>query len=121
MGIHCQGQREISLEKLAPTIRSEHHGNIEFRRLSRENGGLYLNELQKGLKERRLTLRECARIQTFPDDFNFVIPKKSELISKFLVSPSVGYKLVGNAVPPLMAYHIAKKIEKNWSFYFKND
>ena len=120
MGFHCQGQREISLDKLAPTIRSEHHGNIEFRRLSKHNGGNYTNELQKGLKERRLTLRECARIQTFPDDFNFVIPNKSESRSKFLVSPSVGYKLVGNAVPPLMAYHIAKKIEKNWSFYFKN-
>ena len=120
MGFHCQGQREVSLDKLAPTIRSEHHGNIEFRRLSKHNGGNYTNELQKGLKERRLTLRECARIQTFPDDFNFVIPNKSESKSKFLVSPSVGYKLVGNAVPPLMAYHIAKKIEKNWSFYFKN-
>ena len=121
MGFHCQGQREVSLERLAPTIRSEHHGNIEFRRLSKENGGLYTNELKKGLKERRLTLRECARIQTFPDDFNFVIPNKSDSKSKFKVSPSVGYKLVGNAVPPLMAYHIAKNIEKNWSFYFKKD
>ena len=27
MGKHCQGQKEISLEKLAPTIRAEHHGN----------------------------------------------------------------------------------------------
>jgi DNA (cytosine-5)-methyltransferase 1 len=121
MGFHCQGQREISLDKLAPTIRSEHHGNIEFRRLSKENGGIYTNELIKGLKERRLTLRECARIQTFPDDFNFIIPNRLNSRSKYIVSPSVGYKLVGNAVPPLLAYHIAKKIEKNWSFYFKKD
>jgi DNA (cytosine-5)-methyltransferase 1 len=64
-----------------------------------------------------LTLRECARIQTFPDDFNFVIPHK-EKTTKFLLSPSIGYKLVGNAVPPLLAYHIAKKIESNWDFYF---
>lgn len=119
MGIHCQGQKEIELEKLAPTIRSEHHGNIEYRRLKLSNGGKKTNELQKGLKERRLTLRECARIQTFPDDFNFVIPK-NEMNTKFSVSPSVGYKLVGNAVPPLLAYHIAKKIESNWKFYFNS-
>jgi DNA (cytosine-5)-methyltransferase 1 len=117
MGIHCQGQKEIELDKLAPTIRSEHHGNIEYRRLNIENGGKKIAELQKGLKERRLTLRECARIQTFPDDFNFVIPHK-EKTTKFLLSPSIGYKLVGNAVPPLLAYHIAKKIESNWDFYF---
>ena len=43
-----------------------------------------------------MTLRECARIQTFPDDFNFVIPK-NENKTKFSVSPSAGYKLVGNA------------------------
>ncbi len=116
MGAHCQGQKEIELEKLAPTIRSEHHGNIEYRRLNLANGGKKIEELQKGLKERRLTLRECARIQTFPDDFNFVIEKNK----KFSVSPSVGYKLVGNAVPPLLAYHIAKKIESNWEFYFNS-
>jgi DNA (cytosine-5)-methyltransferase 1 len=117
MGVHCQGQIEVNLEKLAPTIRSEHHGNIEFRRLQVENGGKMTEELKKGFKERRLTLRECARIQTFPDDFNFVIPNK-ERKGSFEVSPSVGYKLVGNAVPPLLAYHIAKKIESNWSSYF---
>lgn len=118
MGKHCQGQKEISLEKLAPTIRAEHHGNIEFRRLSKENGGKINSEIEKNLPERRLTLRECARIQTFPDDFNFVI-SKNENNSRFSVSPSIGYKLVGNAVPPLLAYHIAKKIESNWDYYFK--
>lgn len=119
MGKHCQGQNEINLDKIAPTIRAEHHGNIEFRRLSTNNGGKYDNELKLGLEERRLTLRECARIQTFPDDFNFVIPKNNS-INKFELSPSQGYKLVGNAVPPLLAYHIAKKIESNWTLYFKS-
>jgi DNA (cytosine-5)-methyltransferase 1 len=119
MGKHCQGQNEINLDKLAPTIRAEHHGNIEFRRLSTENGGKYVNELNIGLEERRLTLRECARIQTFPDDFNFVIPN-NEKGAQFKLSPSQGYKLVGNAVPPLLAYHIAKKIESNWNYYFKS-
>ena len=117
MGNHCQGQNEINLNKLAPTIRAEHHGNIEFRRLSAEKGGKNIQELAEGKQERRLTLRECARIQTFPDDFNFVIPSDDKK-TKFLVSPSQGYKLVGNAVPPLLAYHIAKKIESNWDYYF---
>jgi len=120
MGKHCQGQKEIDPNRLAPTIRAEHHGNIEFRRLSVEHGGKIHEELDSGKIERRLTLRECARIQTFPDDFNFVIPS-IEKKSRFTVSPSVGYKLVGNAVPPLLAYHIAKKIEANWSFYFNKN
>ena len=34
-----QGQTEINLDGMGPTIRSEHHGNIEFRRLSAEHGG----------------------------------------------------------------------------------
>lgn len=34
-----QGQTEINIKGLGPTIRSEHHGNIEFRRLSEEHGG----------------------------------------------------------------------------------
>lgn len=117
MGKHCQGQKEVNLNRLAPTIRAEHHGNIEFRRLSLENGGTKIEELAKGHIERRLTVRECARIQTFPDDFDFVIPKNNTK-TKFHISPSSGYKLVGNAVPPLLAYHISKKIESNWNFYF---
>ncbi len=48
---------------------------------------------------RRLTVRECARIQTFPDDFIFRYENVSD-----------GYKMVGNAVPVNFAYHLAKKI-----------
>lgn len=48
---------------------------------------------------RRLSLRECARIQTFPDDFEF----------KYL-NLANGYKMVGNAVPVNMAYALASKI-----------
>lgn len=107
-GKHCQGQSEVALNKLGPTIRSEHHGNIEFRRLSQENGGVIQSEYH--LPERRLTVRECARIQTFPDDFDLMAGK---------VSGSEAYKLVGNAVPPLLAYHIAKRIEEVWPLYFK--
>lgn len=48
---------------------------------------------------RRLSLRECARIQTFPDDFIF---KYLNLVD--------GYKMVGNAVPVEFAHILAETI-----------
>ena len=48
---------------------------------------------------RRLSIRECARIQTFPDSHKFYY--------KNLIA---GYKMVGNAVPPNIAYILAKSI-----------
>lgn len=116
MGSHCQGQNEIKLNSVAPTIRSEHHGNIEYRRLSLEHGGTHFEELSNGLAERRLTVRECARIQTFPDDYQF-IHSTNNLYGK--VTSSDAYKIIGNAVPCVLAYNIAMRIEKNWSLYFK--
>lgn len=120
MGKHCQGQTEIKLSSISPTIRAEHHGNIEFRRLSKENNGQIESELQKGLKERRLTVRECALIQTFPPDYDFVIENKNGRKGSYLVSPSQAYKIIGNAVPPLLAYNLARRIEELWDLYFKN-
>ena len=117
MGKHCQGQTEIRLDNLGPTIRSEHHGNIEFRRLSKENGGENLEELKNNLPERRLTPRECALIQTFPPDFPFV--KYKGYTKRFQVNQSGAYKVIGNAVPPMLAYNIARRIEELWPIYFE--
>lgn len=49
---------------------------------------------------RRLSVRECARIQTFPDDFIFYYDNLSD-----------GYKMVGNAVPVNLAKAIAESIK----------
>jgi len=118
MGKHCQGQTEIKLAGIGPTIRAEHHGNIEFRRLSKQNGGKIESELERGLIERRLTPRECALIQTFPPDYEFVI-ENSNRRGSYSVSPSQAYKIIGNAVPPLLAYNLARRIENVWDLYFK--
>ena len=118
MGSHCQGQAEIKLDAVAPTIRSEHHGNIEYRRLSKEHGGKHFEELSKGLPERRLTVRECARIQTFPDNYKFILKKTTKSAA---VSSSDAYKIIGNAVPCVLAYSIAKNIESKWLLYFKEE
>lgn len=117
LGNGSQGQTEINLDGLAPTIRSEHHGNIEFRRLSSEHGGKIKDELKKGLSERRLTPRECALIQTFPPDYPFVF--KNVNSKRYAVSPSGAYKVIGNAVPPMLAYNIARRIQEVWPLYFK--
>lgn len=117
LGNGSQGQIEINMDGLAPTIRSEHHGNIEYRRLSIEHGGENSNELLHGMKERRLTPRECALLQSFPPDYEFV-KKSTNNQSRYKVSPSVAYKMIGNAVPPIMAFRLADRIEYLWDTYF---
>lgn len=112
---HGQGNIEIKMNYISPTIRSEHHGNIEFRRISEEHGGTHTEELNNGLQERRLTVRECARLQTFPDDYDFVIPAKD---GNKAVSASDAYKIIGNAVPCVLSYNIAMRIAENWNLYF---
>lgn len=79
-----QGDESNKKDKPAYTIRANPKSRVQFH--------YSLN--------RRLTVRECARIQTFPDDFSF----------KF--SKTVNISQIGNAVPPIMAYLIAQSVEK---------
>ena len=50
---------------------------------------------------RRLSVREVARIQGFPDDFEFIYSSVND-----------GYKMIGNAVPIKLAYILAMQIKK---------
>ena len=52
------------------------------------------------METRPLTVREYARIQTFPDDY------------EFCGSMSKKYKQIGNAVPVTLAYHLAQSVKK---------
>lgn len=50
---------------------------------------------------RRMTVREVARVQSFPDDHVFIYD-----------DVNYGYKMVGNAVPVNLAYHVAMAIRR---------
>jgi len=54
-------------------------------------------------QDRSITLREAALLQTFPRKYRFVRPREEIF---FLI---VG-RLIGNAVPPRLAYHIGKEL-----------
>ena len=61
-----------------------------------EDGHYYIYPSKRTI--RSISIREAARIQSFPDDFFFE------------GSRSAIFKQIGNAVPPLMAHAIAKAI-----------
>ncbi len=86
-----QGNSTVLINKPGPTMRTEHHGNIEY----------HWNN------KRRLSAREAARIQSFPDNFIFY------------PSTSSAYKQIGNAVAPVFAWHIATAVEKFLNKYLK--
>lgn len=92
-GKKLQGNNKIDGNRPSPTIRAEHHGNIEAHYRSIDG---FDSEDMDGW--RRLSVRECARLQSFPDSFIFT------------TSASAAYKAIGNAVPPVMAWHIARSV-----------
>lgn len=94
-GKKMQGNCQISADKPAMTVRAEHHGNIEghYRTTNADEP----DDMQYW---RRLSVRECARIQSFPDDF------------EFNCAASDAYRQVGNAVPPILGWYIARALYK---------
>ena len=78
-----QGSRKMVEDRPGYTIRAECHGNIQFHYKL----------------PRRLSMREAARIQSFPDSFVFPCGiRETE-------------RQIGNAVPPVLAWHIAHKVQ----------
>ncbi|RGP17444.1 DNA cytosine methyltransferase [Parabacteroides gordonii] len=56
------------------------------------------------IENRRYTIREAARIQSFPDDFLFIDNSPKNITAM--------YKVIGNAVPVTLAYHIGAAIKE---------
>jgi DNA (cytosine-5)-methyltransferase 1 len=86
---YCINPRDLHLDQPARTL--------TCRNLAGATGDMHRIKLPDG-RRRRLLLREAARLQSFPDYFEFC----GKEISTF--------NQVGNAVPPLFAYYIAKSI-----------
>ena len=80
------GNRIVDWNKPSPTITGR----------GSRSGGAVIHP-HPNLK-RRLSIRECARLQSFPDDFIF------------LGSNSACYAHIGNAVAPLFAWFVANEI-----------
>ena len=79
-----QGQRKLTADQPSATIRAECHGNQQFHYKL----------------PRRISLREAARLQSFPDNFMFSGGMRQT------------ERQVGNAVPPVLAWHIAYAIQE---------
>lgn len=79
-----QGSRHLKADRPGYTIRAECHGNIQFHYS----------------KPRRMSMREAARFQSFPDNFLFDAGLRET------------ERMVGNAVPPVLAWHVANAVKK---------
>lgn len=89
-------------EQLPPEIRRKNFGST-YKRLHRDRPSLTMVPGNNAFPvhptlDRSLTPREAARIQTFPDDYVFMGDRRSQC------------KLVGDAVPPLLAAALAKSV-----------
>jgi DNA (cytosine-5)-methyltransferase 1 len=78
-----QGNRRLRADRAGYTIRAECHGNIQWHYAL----------------DRRISMREAARIQSFPDDFIFDAKLRET------------ERQIGNAVPPVLAWHIADAVK----------
>ena len=80
-----QGNRRMVADRPGYTIRAECHGKIQFHYSL----------------PRRISMREAARIQSFPDTFVFPCGLRDT------------ERQIGNAVPPVLAWHIAESLKNS--------
>ena len=108
--------KDVPYEHLAPRFKKirddmkKYHSPNFYRRFSRDEicGTITASAQPENCgiihptENRRYTVREVARIQTFPDDFKFITDTPRNITAM--------YKVIGNAVPVTLAYNIAKAI-----------
>lgn len=85
----CKTPRDLHLDKPARTLtcRNLAGGTSDMHRIRLADG-----------RRRRITVREAARLQSFPDWFEFEGTKESQ------------FTQIGNAVPPLFSYQLGQKV-----------
>ncbi len=88
----CINPRDLYLDRPARTL--------TCRNLAGATGDMHRIRLEDG-RRRRITVREAARLQSFPDWFEFVGNETQK------------YNQIGNAVAPNFAYHLAENIKKH--------
>ena len=90
---HCVNPRDLYPDRPARTI--------TCRNLAGATSDMQRVRLADG-RRRRLTYREAARLQTFPDWFEFSGTETKQFYQ------------IGNAVPPLLAYKIAQQVKNTY-------
>ena len=108
--------KDVPYEHLAPRFQKirdnmkKYHSPNFYRRFSRDEicGTMTASAQPENCgiihptQSRRFTVREVARIQTFPDDFKFITDTPRDITAM--------YKVIGNAVPVTLANNIANAI-----------
>lgn len=108
--------KDVPYDSLAPRFQKirdnmqKYHSPKFYRRFSREEicGTITASAQPENCgiihptENRRYTVREVARIQTFPDNFKFITDNAKDITAM--------YKVIGNAVPVNLAYNMAKSV-----------
>lgn len=85
----CKNPRDLHMDRPARTL--------TCRNLAGATSDMHRIRLADG-RRRRITVREAARLQSFPDWFEFSGSEESQ------------FTQIGNAVPPMFAYHLAQSV-----------